>query len=267
MPDTPIAQFRRQGWLKFPFDPAIAAWAEAALPLALNSARDPELQSLWLRCGGTWFVGVNALQNEPNGSVNGVALQGAAIDFLGREITQAPITVDQAQVSICWRGYPQPMDGESPAAFRFRKNRDAAHVDGVHPQGAQKRRHVSEFHAYLLGLPLAESPAKAAPFVVWEGSHEVMRRGFQSVLQNVAPQDWPKVDLTEVYQTTRKKVFETCKRVEIPAKPGEAYAIHRLALHGMAPWDSSIPGPEQGRVIAYFRPEIQGDRRDWLEGL
>ena len=50
---------------------------------------------------------------------------------------------------------------------------------------------------------------------------------------------------------TRRKVFETCPRIELPAKPGEAYLLHRHCLHGVAPWpDKATAGPD-GRPISY----------------
>ena len=58
-------------------------------------------------------------------------------------------------------------------------------------------------------------------------------------------EQWGEVDATEVYQATRRTIFETCERVTVTAKPGEAYLIHRLALHGVAPWQ---PGPRPGRM-------------------
>ena len=60
-------------------------------------------------------------------------------------------------------------------------------------------------------------------------------------------------------------MFETCRRVTVPAQPGEAYLVHRLALHGVAPWEDGAEAPEEGRMIVYFRPEFPAGGRDWLE--
>ena len=69
--------------------------------------------------------------------------------------------------------------------------------------------------------------------------------------------------MTEIYQATRREIFETCERVEVHCRPGQAYVVHRLALHGVAPWaDGAEAGPD-GRMIVYFRPEIGGPQ-DWL---
>ena len=96
--------------------------------------------------------------------------------------------------------------------------------------------------------------------MVWEGSHLLMRDAFAAVLTDVAPANWGEVDLTDMYQATRRLCFETCKRVVVHAAPGEAYVIHRLALHGVAPWAEV---PDACRMIAYFRPDLP-DIADWL---
>ena len=59
------------------------------------------------------------------------------------------------------------------------------------------------------------------------------------------------------------RIFDTCKRVEVTARPGEAYLVHRLALHGTAPWRDSAESGTDGRMIVYFRPET-GGLGDWL---
>jgi len=139
--------------------------------------------------------------------------------------------------------------------FGFRRDRDAAHVDGLLPEGPKRRRHLREAHGFVLGLPLNATSAQASPMVVWEGSHLLMRAAFEAALKGVDPADWGEVDLTDIYQETRRTCFETCKRVEIHATPGEAYLVHRLALHGVAPWGAGAA--DAGRMIAYFRPELR----------
>ena len=126
---------------------------------------------------------------------------------------------------------------------------------------------LKERHAYILGMPLNDASAEASPLVVWEGSHEMMRAAFAAHLKDVPPADWGEVDLTDVYQHTRRAVFETCRRVILPLKFGEAILVHRLALHGVAPWGDGAEAPEEGRMIAYFRPEFQGLGDDWLTAI
>lgn len=260
-----LSDFDARGWARFAHDPALALWAVAARDPALTAAADPQARADWLRCGGTWFVGVHALANTPEGFVAGVPLAGQAVDFAAA-LVGGPFTWDRAQVSICYRGYPRPWEGESAAAHRYRRNRDAAHVDGLHRTPPDNRRTLGEYHQFLLGIPLTDSPPRAAPFVVWEGSHLLIREAFARALRPLPPETWHAVDLTEVYQATRRRIFDECARVELPVRPGEATVVHRHALHGMAPWPDDLEGPEAGRAIAYFRPEGDMDRTRWLAG-
>ncbi|MEM7439018.1 MAG: hypothetical protein AAF393_05410 [Pseudomonadota bacterium] len=259
-----LAEFQARGWVKFPQDVQVARWAEAALAPALQVARDPGAQADWLRCDGTWFVGVHSLPNGADGSVGGAPLAGEAVDF-AKTLVPEPFTWDKAQVSICYRGYPKPWDGETEAAARYRRNRDAAHIDGLHRTPPDNRRTLGEYHQFLLGVPLNDPPAEAAPFVVWEGSHHLIRQAFETAFDGVAPEDWHNVNATDIYQATRRRIFDECPRIEVPVRLGEATIVHRHALHGMAPWADELEGPAEGRIIAYFRPEAEMPRRHWLE--
>jgi hypothetical protein len=42
--------------------------------------------------------------------------------------------------------------------------------------------------------------------------------------------------------------------------------LHRLALHGIAPWGPGAEAPPEGRAVAYFRPQTEGNLDDWLNG-
>jgi hypothetical protein len=84
-----------------------------------------------------------------------------------------PEPLHPAQLSVIRPGYPQPSPEETPAAFAYRRDRDAAHLDGLLPIGPEKRRMVKEPHGWILGLPLNETTA--SPLTIWEGSHEVIR--------------------------------------------------------------------------------------------
>ncbi|WP_316013230.1 hypothetical protein, partial [Roseobacter sp. HKCCA0434] len=169
------------------------------------------------------------------------------------------IPLDRAQLSAVLPGYPGRDPGESDAAHRFRRERDAAHLDGLLPEGPGRRRHLREIHAYILGIALTHHEPDAAPFVIWEGSHEVIRAMLRAHLPH-DPADWGAVDLTEPYQAARREVFETCRRVELPAAFGTGYVAHRLSIHGTAPWRA---GDAPQRLIAYFRPDAP-DPLDWL---
>ncbi|SLN22509.1 hypothetical protein PSA7680_00886 [Pseudoruegeria aquimaris] len=256
------AGLRARGWLRFPADAALRAWAEAALPAARVAIHAPE-NAHWHRHGGTWFAGVNALENDASGRIGGVPLAGAAVEFIARHLG-APEAWDKAQISAVLPGYPGRDAGESDAAHRFRLRRDAAHVDGLLPVGPRRRRKAAEPHAFILGIALNQAGPEASPLVVWEGSHEVIRAAFLEALDGVPQREWAEQDLTDIYQATRRRIFETCPRRCLPLRPGEAILLHRLALHGIAPWQAGAQAGAEGRVIAYFRPPMPGGVTAWL---
>ncbi|MEM7424380.1 MAG: hypothetical protein AAF334_11710 [Pseudomonadota bacterium] len=260
---TALDALHRRGWVRFGHDPAVAEWARAARPVADEILADPQARETWMRCGGTWFAGVNIFPNDRYGRIPGrvPAVSGPALKEGLRSLGLDEIALDTAQISVCFQGYPKPSEEESEANYRFRKNRDAAHIDGLLRDDA-RRRSLGEVHGFVLGLPLSDTPEGAAPLVVWEGSHEIVRSAFRNRLGAIAPEDWSKEDLTDIYVTTRRRIFDECRRVTVHARPGEAYLIHRLALHGVAPWRSD--GGAAPRIIAYFRPDpFPGSSPEW----
>jgi hypothetical protein len=240
-----------RGWKHLGPHPAIHTWAKAAREAALQSlatSQDP-----W-RCGGTWFVGLDALPNTTDGCVGPTPFPWEALPL-------APEPLHRAQLSVIRPGYPQPSPEETSAAFAFRRDRDAAHLDGLLPIGPEKARMVKEPHVWVLGLPLNDTAA--CPLTVWEGSHEILRAALIHALRPHPPETWDKVDLTGTYQTARREVFATCRRIALPARPGEATLLHRLTLHGVASWKAEDTAPPEGRMIAYFRP-LLASVEDWL---
>ena len=252
------------GWCRFDYDPLLHDWVGAALPAARAAREDPAYVK-WLRYQETWFAGVNALDNSPAAEVDGSGpLRGRAVDFIAAELGLDGFAWDRAQVSICYPGYPLPMAGESPARMRYRRERDAAHVDGLLREGPAQRRHLREHHGFILGIPMVEFDAAASPFVIWEGSHEVMRDSFNERLAGIDARDWGEEDITDAYHAARERVFASCRRVELHARPGEAFLAHRLSLHGTAPWGENAQAGADGRMICYFRPPVLGPR-EWLD--
>lgn len=237
------------GWRAIGPHPAILAWADVAYPIAIKVLKD-SLEPL--RCGGTWAVGLDLLPNTPDGSIGGVPLPWQVLG-----LSQEPLHL--GQISAVYPGYPQPSPDESPAAFRFRQTRDAAHLDGLLPIGPTRKRMVKEPHAYILGLPLTDGPA--APLVVWEGSHRIMQAALHAAFAPHPPEIWGDIDVTEAYQTARAEVFRCCRRVEVPGRMGEAMLLHRHLIHGVSPWDNDVIG--HGRLVAYFRPLLP-TVADWM---
>ena len=99
--------------------------------------------------------------------------------------------------------------------------------------------------------------------MIWEGSHLIMRAALHAALAGHAPDTWENVDVTEAYQAARREVFATCRRVELPGQVGEAVILHRLLIHGVAPWAAGAEAEAPGRVVAYFRP-VLASVADWL---
>lgn len=256
-------EFFNKGWCALPYDPRLKEWVEYCRPYAYATIDHTENRR-WFRCGGTWFAGVNALNNDRQGIVNrGPPLTGLAVDFLNRHLDSGNLGWDMAQISICYPGYPRPMDSETTTAFQYRLNKDAAHVDGLLPEGTDRRRYLREHHAFILGIPLVEYGENASPFVIWEGSHELVRKSFQTVFNGIPPNQWGDIDITESYRDIRRTIFDRCQRTTVHCNPGEAYLAHRLTLHGISPWQPGAICSPEGRVICYFRPEL-GEPAMWL---
>ena len=252
-----VEDFFTKGWAMFPPEPAVVHWAGAALDHAKKAVQNPDNKHL-LQCEGTWFVGQAALPNDAAGRVpGGDPLSGAAVDFATAQCGGWP-ALHRAQLSVVYPGYPRPRAGESDAGFRYRRDRDAAHVDGILGIGTPKRRFVQEPHAFVLGVPLTEADPDAAPLVVWEGSHHIMKTAMQRAMQGHARGHLSEVEVTDIYQSARREVFATCPRIPLPGPVGSVSLLHRMTLHGVAPWAEGASAAPEGRMIAYFRPEPAG---------
>lgn len=257
------------GWERIGFDPDLLTWARAVDALTDQALVDPDLAHWWV-CERTWFVGVDALDNDEMGTLpDTTRLPSTLRKNLTARFGDLPL--HKAQLSVIRPGYPRPRDAETKAAFAYRKKRDAAHVDGLKAQGVERARMVKEPHAYILGIPVNNAPVTAAPLVIWQGSHQIMRAALSKALSGFPENEWGHIDLTRVYQAARRQVFDTCPRVVLHAAPGEAYLMHRLAVHGMASWEVGQGEVIQqqatdtvDRRIAYFRPDC-ASIKDWLE--
>lgn len=257
-------QFFEKGWIVFPPEPCVSTWVETAHSEALHALEDPALAH-WYHCERTWFVGLDALSNDAEGRLpGGPALSGTVVTFIKNHCGGWPV-LHRAQISGIFPDYPKPRAGETAAGFRYRLNRDAAHVDGILGKGEPKRRFVEEPHAFILGLPLSQAEAGAAPLVVWEGSHKIMQDALRDAFERAGTDNLSAIDVTDVYQDTRRCIFETCRRVAVHGPPGTAILVHRLALHGVAPWADKASAAPEGRLIAYFRPAMPGGLRAWVD--
>ncbi|MCF2870446.1 hypothetical protein L0664_05145 [Octadecabacter sp. G9-8] len=248
MPDL-----EQDGVVVFDDDPRVTRWATRAHEAACAITRDPVERRKWLRHGSTWFVGVDALGNGPDGAVDDADLAGP---WAGQ--VDAPDVWHRAQISVVYPGYPKRDPDESEAAHRFRVVRCAAHVDGLHLEGG--RRIVREPHSFILGLPLNDSDA--CPLVVWRGSHTMMRDALRAAIGAGDPIG---ADVTDIYKATRARVLEDCEPVDVQMGVGQSVLLDRFAVHGVAPWRDGMRAPKEGRMVAYFRPECRHPE-DWLNG-
>ena len=254
-----LNEFEHKGWIKFDCDKRVARWANAANSKITTTLKNKNFLENNLTCQGTWFVGVDALDNKPDGALDEISLSGPFESLMRSSKTCG---LHSAQVSIIFEGYPKPRDQESDSSFNFRLKRDAAHVDGLIADVPGGPRKLKEPHAYVLGIPLNQAPQGASPVVVWEGSHHLISKAFKNLFLTRDPKEWEDLDVREIYMQTRKIIFEKCKRRVLHANLGESYMIHRLCLHGISPWDFEIKNFNEGRKIAYFRPELQ-NLADW----
>lgn len=261
--DNSVHKFYRDGWLCFDTDPKLQGWVAHALPHAIAAMHSPQ-HSKWWRYGNTWFVGVNALPNDDAGRLaDGPPLNGTARKFINQHIPFCGYAWDRAQVSVCMPGYPKQDDNEPSNAHRYRINRDAAHIDGLRKVEPQRKRFLDEYHGFIFGLPMVKFSHGASPFVVWQGSHTIAYQAFNEFYKRHPVASWCSIDATDMYQTVRRQIFKQCQRVEISLLPAQAFVVHRFALHGMAAWAAGATATATGRMICYFRPEID-DPFNWL---
>jgi hypothetical protein len=257
-------QLASQGWVQLPVSTELEAWQNHALPLALQCMQARDLQHWW-RYQKTWFVGVNALSNDSTGALDtGPSLPTGLLKQLTDYVACTRLDLDQAQVSACMPGYPKASPNEPTTSFAFRNTYFAAHMDGLHTLGLQRRRHLIEQHSFILGIPLSKHLPEAGPVMVWPGSHKLVQAWLQSELGHLPAEQWQDVDLTASYQTMRQQVLASMQPVPIHAPLGGAYLIHRHAIHGQGHWPENIANVgDNGRIIAYFRPCLH-TAQNWL---
>ncbi len=235
--------------MRYPPDPRVARWAKAAYEEMQTISENETVRAQNLRHGGTWFVGVDVLPNDFAGKVRGVPLKGPW--------TLPELPLHRAQVSIVYPGYPKKDVDQSSANHAYRVTRKAAHVDGLLPVGPKRRRFPSEWHAFILGIPLDDTPQ--APTVVWRGSHKIVERELRAAIGQNVPS---KVDVTEAYHKARRAAFDTCEMVALDNQGvGSSFLLHRFVLHGTELWSE---GPGKARMTAFFRPQF-AEPRHWLD--
>ena len=258
------SSFNRCGWAVVHEDSGMSKWIVTAKKSVLKRLNSNQLDTKQFKCGGKWFVGVNFLDNDKNGRLDNFEFDGIAVRAIKDHFGELFKFWDKAQVSICYEGYPKPSDDETSAAFAFRKNKFGAHVDGILPIGKSKRRYAREFHTFILGIPLESYDIFAAPLVVWEGSHQIVRGYLSKKLLNTSVKSWKNIDITQTYHEARKEIFLKCRKKIIMVPAGGSYILHRLALHGVMPWKKTGDLEANSRKIVYFRPVLKAPQL-WLD--
>jgi len=249
-----------RGWTRWPATPGSRAWAAAARAIASGLIDEPA-RAHWWRHGGTWFAGVDALQTDGSGAIAGQDLPPEAMQGLLSAGGVCPL--HPAQLSVVRPGYPQDDGRETPAATRYRRKRDGAHLDGLLPVGPDRRRMLKEPHAIILGIALTAVSEDTSPLIVWEGSHRKIPTLYRRDADAIQKVDFRDIDVTEAYARLRRDIFGTCPRRSVTARAGDMIWVHRHALHGIAPWGANGSGALGERMIAWFRPLLCDPQR-WL---
>jgi len=99
---------------------------------------------------------------------------------------------------------------------------------------------------------MVDFDAGAAPFVVWEGSQELMRSAFAERFAGIDTARWGEQDITDTYHAVREQAFARCQRVderhpahvsgaELLMVTGGLGCLHAWFFHGCR-WDQGWAG-------------------------
>tara|TARA_B100000902_G_scaffold171834_1_gene166099 strand:+ start:425 stop:1258 length:834 start_codon:yes stop_codon:yes gene_type:complete len=227
------------------------------------------------RCGSTWFVGTNFLDNSSNGNIGAKLMSKKIFNNILKKFGPNIKYWDKGQVSICWPGYPKKDEKETEQSFNFRIKRFASHIDGIIPFGSRKRRFAKEFHAFILGFPIQNNCLDCAPLVLWEGSHKIFRKFFKEIYEGITSNKISSIDITELYNEYRKKVFTNCEVKKIVPQFNQPFLLDRHILHGIHKWKEKnnvkfnsknnrpLNSISDGRITIYFRP-VFFNPLDWV---
>ena len=114
-----------------------------------------------------------------------------------------------------------------------------------------------------------------ASLVVWEGSHKIFRNFFRNIYEGVSSNKISDIDITELYNECRNKVFTKCNVKKIVPNFKQPYLLDRHLLHGIDQWKDqnfssyaikhkhSVNNLSNGRIVVYFRP-VFSDPYDWI---
>ena len=99
---------------------------------------------------------------------------------------------------------------------------------------------------------------------------------FKTLYSGLSEFEVNNLDITEIYQECRRKVFSTCSASIVCCDKNRPYILDRHLLHGVLPWGDatknlSVPSdtprsdidPLAGRAVIYFRPQYE-HKLDWV---
>ncbi len=269
------SNLKKNGWIFLNTDHTHYEWIVEAKKQLETKFHQKLFDCKDLRCGSTWFVGTNFLDNSSNGNIGTKLLSRKIFNNISKKFGNNIKYWDKGQVSICWPGYPRKDDKETIKSFNFRIKRFASHIDGIIPFGKKKRRFAKEFHAFILGFPLQNNCLESAPLVLWEGSHKIFRNFFKEIYEGITSDKISSIDITELYSECRKKVFKNCEVKKITPQFKQPYLLDRHVLHGIDAWPEKknvkynlknnmlSNNLSDGRIIIYFRP-VFFNPYDWI---
>ena len=269
------SNLQKNGWSFLSTDDVYYDWIKEAKKQIKKKFNEKLFDDKNLRSGFTWFVGTNFLDNSSNGKIGTKSFSKKIFKNILDKFGSNVQYWDKGQVSICWPGYPKKDFYETKNSFDFRIKRFASHIDGIIPLGSKKRRFAKEYHAFILGFPIMNNFPYCAPLVVWEGSHKIFRNFFKEIYEGMSSNKISNIDITDLYNEYRKKVFSNCEAKKIIPQFNQPFLLDRHLLHGIDEWkeqknDKSILKNKKvlnrlsdGRIIVYFRP-IFTDPYDWI---
>ena len=261
------AAFHARGWVRLGWDRpdgGLGGKAASGPTMALTQASE----GAEFRCDGAWFPGDQyrwpTAQTAARRSLGVPPLGGAPLRFLAEALGFAGLAFDRAQLSVCFPGYPR--QGARGDRGRLRLSLASATPPMSTGCGARcraradggSRRPTASSSACRWWRPIRPRARSRSGRARTRSCAAPSREAFAGA----PPERWREIDVTEAYQEARQRCFETCARVPLPARRGESTIVHRLALHGVAPWTAPANAPP--RAIAYFRPDpFPGAAPDW----
>ena len=92
-----MSDYYDKGWEQFPFDINLYNWAIKGRQISTEKIHLLKEYKKELRCGGTWFPGVNFLTNDLYGNIGNIPLPNNLLNFIKRHEPTFDIRAIQSQ--------------------------------------------------------------------------------------------------------------------------------------------------------------------------